>query len=336
MVFVHFPALEIRRKRKKDKLLKNCVLNSMKKIPLFIFLFALFVSCTPGEGIIEDITKGLVKTPPALLSWGVDESNSFFVSFSETVEVNEIKAEGTLLLKEKLGSSFSIPLPFVLLPGEKASIMMTISDTNGNKERFSFSIKGKNRHIPSLLINEVSIKGTQSNPDRIELYVIKEGDTAGITVSDDKYSFSLPSISVKEGDLILIYWDRKTTKKNWERNRGKMTYVLNAGASSTLSGTEGIVIIRKEEKGDIMDALFYSEKGEDAFKEGEKKKQYDEAISSGQWNGGVFDSALVTSSRVISRLPGAVDTDTYDDYFITAPRRSTFGEENEFVPYQGV
>ena len=115
-----------------------------------------------------------------------------------------------------------------------------------------------------------------------------------------------------------------------------MTYVLNAQSPSTLSGPEGAVIIRKEEKGEVMDAFFYSEKGEDAFKDGDKSTLYDDAILSGQWEGEAMDSSLITSSRVMARMPGAIDTDTSDDFFVTAPRRSTFGEENEYVPYQGV
>ena len=308
----------------------------MKKIPLLFSLLFLFVSCAPGGGIIEDITKDLSKTPPSLLSWEIDENNSFSVSFSETVEIKEIIADDIVLAKEKLGSSFSFPLPFLLSPREKARIMMTIEDTHGNRERFSFTVKGKNNNIPYLIINEVSVKGTQSSPDRIELYVLKDGDTAGVMVGDDKYSYILPSIYVKEGDIILIYWDKSTTKKDWERNRNKMTYVLNAGASSTLQGTEGVIIIRGEENGDIMDVLFYSEKGEEALTEGDKKTLYEEALSAGMWEGDAFDSSLVTSSRVISRLPGAIDTETSDDFFVTAARRSTFGEENDYAPYQGV
>ena len=241
-----------------------------------------------------------------------------------------------VILKERLGSSFSVSLPFSLSPGEKAGIKITAEDANGNIERFYLTVKGRNYETPSLIINEISVKGTQSNPDRIELYVLKKGDTAGVVISDDKYSFTLPSIKVKEGDIILIYWDRSTTKKSYERDRGKMTYIIKASAPSTLSGPEGAVIIRKEEKGDMMDAFFYSEKGEDALKEGEKKKLFSEALEIAEWDGEAFDSSLVTSSRVMARLPGAIDTDTCDDFFITAARRSTFGEENEYAPYQGI
>ncbi|MCI7605902.1 MAG: hypothetical protein MSS69_04020, partial [Spirochaetales bacterium] len=66
------------------------------------------------------------------------------------------------------------------------------------------------------------------------------------------------------------------------------------------------------------------------------KTLYEEALSAGMWEGDAFDSSLVTSSRVISRLPGAIDTETSDDFFVTAARRSTFGEENDYAPYQGV
>ena len=308
---------------------------SMKKIPFLLLFMLFFISCVPGGGSIEDMTKDLIKTPPSILSCTLDETATLTISFSETVEIKELIINDQMILKEKLGSSFSLLLPFSLSPGEKAEVKITILDINGNKERFYLTIKGKNNEIPSLIINEVSIKGTQSNPDRIELYVLKKGDTAGVTVSDDKFTFTLPSIKVKEGDLILIYWDKTTTKKNYERDRGKMTYILNAKASSTLPGPEGAIIIRKEEKGEIMDAFFYSEKGEEALKEGEKHKLFSEANDNGEWEGEAFDSSLVTSSRVIARLPGAIDTDTSEDFFITAPRRSTFGEENEYAPYQG-
>ena len=313
---------------------KSVVLN-MKKITLLLLLFLLFISCTQSEGVIEDITQSLSKTPPSLLSWSLVDNQSFSISFSETVEIKEMTIKGMTILKEELGSSFSLSLPFTLNPGEKEGVMISIVDMNGNKERIYLTIRGKNYNIPLLLINEVSTKGTQSNPDRIELYVLTEGDIAGVTISDDKFSFSFPSLKVNEGDIILIHWDRKTTKNSYERNRGKMTYIFNANSPSTLSGPEGAIVLRKEEKGEIIDAFFYSEKGEEALKEGEKNKLYLEAISKENWEGEAFDSTQTTSSRVIARLPGGVDTDSSDDFFITAARRSTFGEENEYVPYQG-
>lgn len=308
----------------------------MKRLLILSFIFAFLISCVPGGGVITDVSDGMKKTGPKVLSWRVEENKVFTIWFSETLELKEALVGGKTLLREKLGSKFSLTLPYTLSPGEKINLLMTVEDSNGNKTRFSFLLRGKNYYTPSLLINEVSVKGTQSNPDRIELYVLSSGNTAGVEVSDEKYSFFLPSIDVKEGDILLIYWDKKTTKKNWERERGTMTYVLSASSPSTLSGPEGMVIVRKEENGEMMDALFYSEKGEDAFKDEGRKKVLEEAKEKGMWDGEVFDSSLSTSSRVISRLPGAVDSDSSDDFFITAPRRSTFGETNDYAPYQGI
>ena len=128
---------------------------------------------------------------------------------------------------------------------------LVLKDANGNIERFYLTVKGRNYETPSLIINEISVKGTQSNPDRIELYVLNKGDTAGVVVSDEKFSFTLPSIKVKEGDIILIYWDKSTTKKNYERDRGKMTYILNENASDTFAA----VVIALKSQGNSGDPL---------------------------------------------------------------------------------
>ena len=90
---------------------KSVVLN-MKKITLLLLLFLLFISCTQSEGVIEDITQSLSKTPPSLLSWSLVDNQSFSISFSETVEIKEMTVKGMTILKEELGSSFSLPLPF--------------------------------------------------------------------------------------------------------------------------------------------------------------------------------------------------------------------------------
>ena len=192
---------------------------------------------------------------------------------------------------------------------------------------------GKNPDIPKVLINEVSIKGTSASPDRIELLIMEKGNVAGMRVEDGNWGYTLPSIEVKKDDLILIYWDKPTTRSHYLRSDGKMTYVLNAYAPSTLSGTEGLLILKREKDGETADALLYSDKGEAAFSGEEKKSQRDGLIALGQWEGEVFDSSLVTSSRVIARLPGGVDSDTSEDFFITQARKSSFGELNSYLPY---
>ena len=140
----------------------------MKKIPILLSFLLFFISCVPGGGAIEDMTKDLIKTPPSLLSYTIEGNTTLALSFSETVEIKEMLINDQVILKERLGSSFSVSLPFSLSPGEKAGIKITAEDANGNIERFYLTVKGRNYETPSLIINEISVKGTQSNPDRKE------------------------------------------------------------------------------------------------------------------------------------------------------------------------
>ena len=297
-------------------------------ILLFSFLLA---SCPASTGEILDMLLSYDSSLPTMISHSLQNNSILEVTFSETVELLEAKAEGKSLISPSLGSSFSIPLPHSLKPGERYRVSMTARKENGNTSRISLLLSGKNYDLPSLLLNEVSVKGTQSNPDRIEIYVSGDGDTAGMKVGSSKWEYTFPSLKVEEGDLILIYWDKPTTRKSWMREEGKMTYVLSASSPSTLPGTEGIIWIREEEQGSITDVLVYSEKGEEAFKEDE---EFQRVLSLSLWDGEPFDSSLVTSSRVIARFPGAVDSDSADDFFTTKARNSTFGELNSYVPYE--
>ncbi|MGN1164250.1 MAG: hypothetical protein ACI4S4_05505 [Candidatus Ornithospirochaeta sp.] len=300
-------------------------------IILLLISSILLVSCPTSTGEILDMLSSRDYSLPTVLSHSLHNNSTLEVKFSETVELLEATSEGKALISPSLGSSFSIPLPRTLSPGEKCRVSMTARKENGNTSRISLLLSGRNHNLPSLILNEVSVKGTQSSPDRIELYVTESGDTAGMKVGGSKWEYTLPSITVTEGDLLLIYWDKPTTKKSWTRDDGKMTYVLNASSPSTLPGTEGIIYIREEENGDITDVLVYSEKGEEAFMEDE---EFSSILSLGLWDGEHFDSSFITSSRVIARLPGAVDSDTAEDFFTTKARNSTFGEINTYMPYE--
>ena len=304
----------------------------MKKTILLLLASLFLVSC-PEEAEIMDLFHSADMTLPVVLDYSLKDNRIFVIEFSETVDMTEILFSGEVLDPPGLGKSFSIPLPYALEPGEEKRISFTVEKDNGSLTRVSLSVIGKNPDIPKVLINEVSIKGTSASPDRIELLIMEKGNVAGMRVEDGNWGYTLPSIEVKKDDLILIYWDKPTARSHYLRSDGKMTYILNAYAPSTLSGTEGLLILKKEKDGETADALLYSDKGETAFSGEEKKSQRDGLIALGQWEGEVFDSSLVTSSRVIARLPGGVDSDTSEDYFITQARKSSFGELNSYLPY---
>lgn len=301
---------------------------------ILIFFLSLFTlsSCSIVKDEITDLLSPLDKTLPYITDYEMKNNSTLEISFSETVMIEEIIINGEIKDKKRVGKDFSLDFGFTLNKGEKMTIALTFSKNNKNTARAFITLYGKNDNIPTLLINEVSIKGTKNSPDRIELLVIKEGDASGVVVTDNisGNDFLLPSLSLNKGDIIVIYWKDKREKEKEEREGRKTTYYLEANMGSTLSGTTGGIIVREEKDGKVMDALLYHDGSELSKKEEELFSLVKEEEN---WSGEYVSSLLVTSSRVLARLPGAIDTDSSDDWFTTEARKSSFGYENTYSPY---
>lgn len=301
---------------------------------ILIFFLSLFTlsSCSIVKDEITDLLSPLDKTLPYITDYEMKNNSTLEISFSETVMIEEVIINGEIKDKKRVGKDFSLDFGFTLNKGEKMTIALTFSKNNKNTARAFITLYGKNDNIPTLLINEVSIKGTKNSPDRIELLVIKEGDASGVVVTDNisGNDFLLPSLSLNKGDIIVIYWKDKREKEKEEREGRKTTYYLEANMSSTLSGTTGGIIVREEKDGKVMDALLYHDGSELSKKEEDLFSLVKEEEN---WSGEYVSSLLVTSSRVLARLPGAIDTDSSDDWFTTEARKSSFGYENTYSPY---
>lgn len=301
---------------------------------ILIFFLSLLTlsSCSVVKDEITDMLSPLDKTLPYITDYEMKNNSTLEISFSESVMIEEAIINGEIKDKKRVGKDFSLDFGFTLNKGEKMTIALTFSKNNKNTARAFITLYGKNDNIPTLLINEVSIKGTKNSPDRIELLVIKEGDASGVVVTDNinGNDFLLPSLSLNKGDIIVIYWKDKREKEKEEREGRKTTYYLEANMSSTLSGTTGGIIVREENDGKVMDALLYNDVSELSKKEEELFSLVKEEEN---WSGEYVSSLLVTSSRVLARLPGAIDTDSSDDWFTTEARKSSFGYENTYSPY---
>ena len=219
---------------------------------------------------------------------------------------------------------------------------MTAEDLAGNTSRASFALTGPNDDIPLTLINEVSIKGTAASPDRIELLILEEGNTAGMTVKDGSrehydHEWILPELDVISGDIILLYWDTDISGNAVEKRDENFTYSFSAGSDTTLSGTNGAIALYTSPEGEILDGIIYTT-GTSELCNGYGNTKTEEAafmlIKEGEWTSEPISSLDVTSSRVIARYPGGIDSNSADDFFITAARKSTFGEPNQFIPYE--
>ena len=311
---------------------------------LFALLTACIVlsSCPERGGRIYDSFLGQDMTLPKVLSYGLKDNQTFQIAYDRVVYLADVELDGKKLRSNMEGSIFQIGLNRTLGRGERAILSITAETEIGNTLRSSFIVIGRNDSIPRAVINEASIQGSGDAPDRVELLFIEEGNTAGMVLRDGtaegtNHSYYLPAIDVYPGDMLLIYWNSEHTGDDVMAGSGYTTYIMDAGSDTTLSGTNGAILLYAEENGDIMDGIVYTT-GDNPNSDGYGNDRTRDAArllrEEGQWAGEPLDSNLVTSSRVLARLPGGWDTNTRDDFFITEPRKSTFGYPNEYYPYE--
>ena len=308
-----------------------------------VFIIALLLSSCPGRGgRIYDSFLGRDRTAPKVMDYELVSSGEFRIVYDEEVALIDMELEGIRFGSILEGSIFSIVFPEPLERGMTSVLSITAEDLAGNTSRSSFPLTGPNDDIPLTLINEASIKGTATSPDRIELLVIEDGNTAGMTLKDGSrsnysHSYSLPDLDVMNGDMILIYWDKEIDGEEITEKDGYTLYSFSAESDTTLSGTNGAIVLLSAPEGKILDALIYTTGTSELCNGYGNTKTEDAAymlIQEGEWTSEPVSSADVTSSRVIARYPGGIDSNSADDFFITAARASTFGDPNEFIPYE--
>src|SRR5690554_6860855 len=91
------------------------------------------------------------------LIYGDEKDFKVVDSNNEIIRVHPYEEGVTLTFKNKLP------------PGKRIDIVGRVRDSSGNTLSFRSGVWGYNPHVPHLLINEFTTKGSGNNPDRIEL-----------------------------------------------------------------------------------------------------------------------------------------------------------------------
>lgn len=314
---------------------------SMKQIALSLLALLVLASC-PDERIY-DAFDGKDRTPPVLVSYELKSNSLFRVVYDEEVSIMELVFNGTeRSLSYTSGTLFDLTLPHTLERGEEAVLSLTVEDESGNSARSSFTLIGLNDEIPDAVINEVSSYGSGTNADRVEILFLSDGNTAGMLLADGtlencNYIYSLEDIDVEEGDMFVIFWDTDPTLDEVFTRTGGTTWSFGAESSDTLSGKNGALILYKDSNGNVMDGLVYTNGEAESYNGYGNSIAEDAAtylISEGEWTGDPFNSAYVTATRVMARIPDGYDTDSADDWYTTQTKGQTFGYINVYSPYE--
>lgn len=308
---------------------------------LILVLSSIFVfSCQ--EPSIRDAVNSMLHSdrqlPRLSSSRALSETEYEFI-FSEDITVRSaICNERSFSYEMRSSARILVTFNEKLDLAKAVEFYLAVEDRSGNISSFILSLTGKNSRIPKLMINEISPNGSDTQPDRIEIIALTDGNTEGIYAADgtkgnEQFGFVLPSIDMKQGDMILLYWNTNCREESYINSSQKRTYTLRAGSSTGLSGTNGVFVLYDMKAGDgkILDAIIYSDfksTAHSGYGTSRVEASANEIVNSFEWIGQAVDSSHSTSTRTISRRMGLRDSNTANDFYTTVTRGQTFGEAN--------
>ena len=203
---------------------------------------------------------------------------------------------------------------------------------------------GVNTNQAKVLMTEISVKGTETSPDRIELTVLSDGTTGSLTVSDGilgeaGFTYTLPDFRVRKGDMVILHMSAPHKGEDVIRIGNRRIFNLDAPEKMSFLSTNGAVLLfsHTNGKGKLIDAFLYTKSDavdSDGWGNEKTRKSYESLKTRGEWSGSGFTSDGTTSTRVFARYYPYEDTNTAGDWYLTATRGSTFGYLNDNNEYK--
>ncbi|MGE4583708.1 MAG: hypothetical protein AB7C91_03590 [Sphaerochaeta sp.] len=224
-----------------------------------------------------------------------------------------------------------------LNPGKGEVIAARVEDLAGNSTIFRMEVWVQNPNPPSLLINEFTTKGTDTNPDRVELLVTSRGNLAGLTLTSgleqlatDRFIFS--DRWVERGTYLVVVFSKGEVDPS--------SYVSEN--RSGLSSNNGCIALSLSPQWDspLLDAVVWGNHTTSTFEGFGSQDLLDEAtllVERKHWTQVdsklSIDSTNSTSTRSMCRKQ-LVDTNSQDDWYICDTKQASFGYQNSTVLYQ--
>lgn len=326
----------------------------------FVILLFLF-GCNHYDKIIHD---HLDITPPNLSSIKVTGVNTLIIESNEKIFLQQESymsredIEIKNIIYEK--NVIIINLKDNLIPGKQYRSEFRIEDENGNSLSFITNFYGYNPIKPKILINEFITKGSKTNPNKVELYVQKGGNLAGLTLfngTKNNYDsiYVFPSIDVITGEYIVIRTISERYPEpfievldlNIDHDKKFIAGIRDLRINNfKLSGTNGVISLYSDPYGEIIDAVIYSKNRNDDTKRyrnfglSKTLSRVDDISSENAWTGAyetLFPDDVIycgssTSTRSLNRL-NLMDNNNKDDWITVQSREASFGFKNSVNEY---
>lgn len=300
---------------------------------LIILLLLVGCGCEQPPVSLNNLFSQTDSTPPTLLHYEAVSKQVVLLTFDEPLDSDSV----SILCNTKEPSSVSVSSETVtisleeeLVLGQGVPLQGRVSDLRGNSLRFSLTLWARNQNPPTLLINEFTTKGSETNPDRVELLVTSRGNLAGITlyagrdgVYSDRYIF--PDRMVERGAHLVIFFSKSPAE-------GSVSSELQAG----LSSNNGCLTLARSPEWEslLLDAVVWGNHTtttHEGFGSADLAKSVSFLAQRNQWNSpkseGSIDSTESTATRSFCRDKGK-DTNSKEDWYICATKEASFGSAN--------
>lgn len=322
-------------------------MKSTKKwlLPVLVFLvlailaLALVIACAQPEEELQLINAFLDKDnkPPVLLSVNSVASSVVRLDFDEQVKVYG-KSFSPLTARAE-GKSVYVTLDASLKGGVQTQLTGRVQDYYGNTTGLEVNVWGYNPNLPKLVINEFITKGTDDNPDRVELLALTSGNLAGMALYNgipDDYDaiYVFQDIDISAGDFIVVAF----VDEDYEMDKTKANYFCTS--EKLLPNDNGILVLASSPSpgAQIIDVAIYSKYREDQeyFGTNALKQRVQWAIANESWKGPAIDSTKSTSKRSMARHLNSEDTDSSSDWYIAnyPKKEDGFGKANTADSYE--
>ncbi|MCF7948875.1 MAG: hypothetical protein K9L57_11970 [Spirochaetaceae bacterium] len=341
--------------------------NTYTALALY-FTLILSALSLPGCTPVAD-TRALLKEdlrPPVFLSIAVHNPHSISLVFSEPIEYRPasyscspaLEQAETRTEAEQLHLSFKNPMQ----PGTEYSLECSVSDPAGNTHTVLAKFFGFNPNIPAIRLNEITTQGSASHPDKIELRVLEDGNTAGLCLIDGTRDFIrqykvLPPVEVKAGEYLVVHTKPVGTPDEIDETASPVECraadsVMEAwdmwmDGGSGLSGNNGVISLYSHSNGELLDGFLYSNRTSSSDEDYRGFGSLDTMSRADQlWlqEGWIAAGRLIapedavnpddsTATRSICRLPQGEDSNSPGDWYIVDTSQSSFGSENSLIEY---
>ena len=337
----------------------------MMRIFTFLTALAFFTtSCSPIIDYRRLLDRDIL--PPVFLGIKVLEDDTLKVLFSENITVQKenffIIPETPAYTVTDADRAAEIKFSAPLAPGGSYKLKMTVSDAGGNSLTLINSFYGYNPDLPGMVINEFTTQGSSANPDRVEIAVTSDGNTAGAVIYEGSdYSWEqrkvFPSMEVKEGDFIVVHFKStgdpeeidETTSKDQSGGVKPSAegWDLWVEDGTGLSGNNGTLMLFTALYGDLIDGLLYSNRtseSDEKYRGFGSTRVMERADRLMELKGWKTQGELIapedginpedsTATRSMNRDSLSTDSNSREDWHIVPTSTSTFGTINSDLVY---